>query len=159
MEAATIQRIIDNLPPSPIMDAAQASIPLLGESCFGIRIGAREEDVTPKNDGETKSLAREWRTATRKQGGGRLLSGDELYVAKMDRVDTLRQRWATLVAAKPHLLEGDEAGVAGLADGEDYSHLNPQSGGDDRYAELRIGKLSAAPANNFGGSRDVGDGV
>lgn len=159
MEAATIQRIIDNATPSPIMDAAQASIPLLGESCFGIRIGAREEDVTPKNDGETKSLAREWRTATRKQGGGKLLTATAKLDGKEKRIRELQARWYMLSTLNPGLIEGEGEKVAGLADGEDYSHLNPQSGGDDRYAELRMGKLSACPANNFGGSRDVGDGV
>lgn len=159
MRTETIQAILDRVPPSPRMEAAQASIPLLGESCFALRIGAREGDVTPTNEGETKSLAREWRTATRKVGG-RTMSADTLGDAKDSRVAELASRWAKLVGDRPHLLEGDDDGVGSLVlDGEDYSHLNPQTDGDGRYAELRMGKLSNAPQNNYGGSRDVGDGV
>ncbi len=149
METATIQAIINRVPPSPRMDAAQASIPLLGERFFGPHGMDCDKLGTDNAD---------WRKATRKVGK-RVLSADSLGDAKDSRVDTLRLRWAKLVAAKPHLLEGDEDGVDGLADGEDYSHLNPQTDGDGRYAELRMGKLSNAPQNNYGGSRDVGDGV
>lgn len=150
MRIATIQRIIDNVPPSPRMEAAQASIPLLGERFFGPHGMDCDKLGTDNAD---------WRKATRKVGK-RVLSADTLGDAKDSRVAELATRWEKLVKSNPSLIEGDGEGVGSLVlDGEDYSHLNPQTDGDGRYAELRMGKLSNAPQNNYGGSRDVGDGV